>query len=151
MVGHMKLGFPIELLEPEMSILCLFSAAFFGNNDIQFIHEAGCRDVILLDNDEIKLRATARRFNYDFRVTDIYEWLKSSPIEVYDIVVSDQWSNQDQLIHVDYFQQIKLMARKYMILGCTEMWLQGDRPEGEYYKRSNYNGGVYWRVLCNSI
>jgi len=149
MVAIIKKGFPIELLKPEMSILCLFSAAFYGNNDIQFIHGAGCRNVLLMDNDKAKLAATAQRFDYGWSCIDIYEYLETKPMETFDIVLSDQWSNQDEKIHVTHFNQLKRMARKYLILGCTDMWLKGNYPSpGEYYKRSDFNGGVYWRVIC---
>ena len=146
----MEKGFPIELLNPNMSILCLFSAAFYGNNDIQFIHGAGCKYVMMMDNDKEKLIATGRRFEgYDYDCIDIYKYLESKPKEVYDVVVSDQWSNEDEKIHVEHFEQLKRMFRKYLILGCSEMWLKGNYPTpGEYYKRSNFNGGVYWRVIC---
>jgi len=143
----MKLGFPVELLKPDDSILCLFSAAFYGENDIKHIHRAGCKHVLLMDIAKYQLRTTAYHFGYKYKVIDILKWLKSKPNEVYDIIVSDQWSSQDKLIHVDHFQTLQNMSKRHLILGCTEMWMQGKFPPGEYYKRSDWNGGVYWRVV----
>ena len=143
----MKTGFPTELLTPDDSILCLFSAAFYGLNDVRHIHKVGCKYVMLMDNDKVKLQIVAARYGYNYDCLDIFEWLKTTPNEVWDVIVCDQWSNQDELIHVDYFQTLQNMSKRHLILGCTEMWLQGKRPLGEYYKRSDFNGGVYWRVV----
>jgi hypothetical protein len=146
----MKTGFPKELFKPEMSVLSLFSAAFTGRNDVNYIKEAGCTNVTLVDYDIKKLSETSEKYKYNAVCIDIFKALENNEsLGGHDIVISDQWTQHDELIHVKHLDKLLKTAKKYLILSCNEYWLKGRRPEpGEYYKRSDYQGGTYWRVIC---
>ena len=134
-----------------MSVLCLFSAAFHGVNDVKFIHEIGCRDVMLIDNNFDKLVETGQLYHFNTSCFDIIEALEQNQsFGLHDVVISDQWNgSMEELIHGKYFTKMLSMTRKILILSCSEQNLQGQRPYGEYYLRNaTYLGGIYWRVIC---
>jgi hypothetical protein len=150
MASIMKEGFPTELITPDMSVLCLFSAAFIGFNDVQFIHQAGCRNVTLVDIDRIKLDETGKMFNYPVICEDILQALDDCKCYgKFDVVISDQPNGDcEKQIHTKHLYKLLNMTRKILILSCSQQNIAGGRPFGEYYQRNaNYLGGIYWRVI----
>jgi hypothetical protein len=149
MVEYMtiKEGFPYEHILPKDTVLSLFSAAFYGENDVKHLYKIGCRNVLMIDIDQVKLIAMQNKYKYEILCTDVFEFLKNNK-KIFDIVISDQWSNDDLRIHETYFCRLLNIARKRLILGCTEAYIQGHFPvPGEYFKRSDFNGGTYWRSI----
>lgn len=139
----MKTGFPKEYIKPSDSVLCLFAAAFGGENDVRHIADIGCREVMMVDTDRAELEDMELVYDYSIHCGDVFDFIQT--MGDYDVIVCDQWSVQDEQVH-RIAGYLKSHCR-VLILGCTERWLQGSRPEGEYYKRSEFNGGTYWRVL----
>lgn len=141
----MKAGFPIDVLTPDMSALCLFCAAFGGKQDVEFIHKAGIKDVILVDNDPIRLNTVSSKYGYNQFLADAFMLIDeiNESETMFDVVVCDQWTPQDDEVW-SRLPRLKQIARKYLILGCHSDRLDA---EGETYYRSDGNGGTYWKLI----
>ena len=142
--------FPTEILRPEHSVLCLFSAWYTGEHDVAFVKKAGCTDVLLVDLDSRRLQATSIMYDYQAKVCDAFDFITLSVASgrKWDVVITDQWSNQDQLINVEWLDRLKQICNKTLCLGYCKRWF-GDkffRP-GRYVHRSDHLGGVYWRII----
>lgn len=142
------MNFPSQVLKPQHKVLSLFCAAFGGQQDVRFIHEAGVKDCTLVDYDAEKLATVT----YPYRKVcgDCFEFIELAYHrgEKYDVIVSDHWTNQDTEIHWRYFDKLRKMA-PVLILGICQVYLDTlpERPEGEYFKRSAFRGGIYWRLI----
>jgi len=145
----MDCNFPIELLKPEYSAICFFSAAFGGENDVKYLHEAGMKDVFLIDNDLEKLKAVAEKFGYEFGHMNAFDLIEFDATPDTDIIICDQWTNHDDLINRVYFDNLLAAAQRYLIIGISRPYLDTlpEKPHGEYLKRSDHMGGVYWRII----
>jgi hypothetical protein len=141
-------GFPLQVIKPTDKVLSLFCAAYGGQQDVHHIFLAGVTKCTMVDIDDVKLKAM--RFSYDRLCADCFEIIDRFYVsgEKFDVVVSDHWTGQDEKIHGDYLAKLKVLA-PVRILGICSKYLktQEKTPDGTYYKRSNFNGGVYWRLL----
>lgn len=143
-------AFPSDLLRPTDSVLCLFSAAYKGEHDVAFVKEAGCTDVLLIDNDETKLQETAMQHEYGYKCCDAFDYIifAASTDMKWDVVITDQWSNQDIEINVAYLDMLLRIARRHLILGyCKRNFNNCLIGPGRYMHRSDHLGGVYWRII----
>jgi len=145
-------GFPSHLFSPETTVLSLFSAAFGGEQDIKFLHEAGITKVDMVDLDRSKLDALGNKFpGYVCSCMDAFKVIDSCVVESirYDVVVCDQWTSDDNKINDWYLDRLKSIASHYLILGISQAYIDTliSIPEGVYYYRSDFRGGVYWRVI----
>ena len=145
----MKQGFPIELLSPDQSAICFFCAAFGGENDVKYLHEAGMKDVFLIDIDREKIKEVSYKYGYDFIGRDAFEVIDSGFFSQVDLIICDQWTNMDEQVNETYFDKFKSLAKKFLIIGISQKYIDSlkEKPPGEYYKRSDHEGGVYWRVI----
>ena len=146
MVG-IKTGFPSELFNRKTTVLSLFSAAFYGENDVQHIHKAGVKSCILVDTDRHRLTATAEMYRYTkicadaFTLIDSFNLIRSK----FDIVVADPYTGVKMARTYDYLPKLLNIASNYLIIGCTTEYLN---DTDTFYFRSNHSGGIYWRVIC---
>jgi hypothetical protein len=145
-------GFPVELLQPHFTVLSLFAAAFGGEQDIKFLHEAGISKVEMVDNDRAKLDALAVKFpGYTCNCTDAFAVIDAcvNANIRFDIVISDQWTSDDNKINDWYLDRLKRIGMKYLIVSVNQIYIDSleSIPPGEYYYRSDFRGGVYWRVI----
>lgn len=141
-------GFPSHVLKPSHKVLSLFSAAFGGKQDVKYIHEAGVENCLLVD---INAACLSRMdFPYQKLCADCFEFIDKAHAkrEKFDIIVSDHWTGQDKEIHGTYFEKLSQMA-PILILGICQQYINTlpSLPKGTYYKRSDFNGGVYWRLI----
>jgi len=142
------MGFPSSILQPRFTVLSLFSAAFGGEQDVQFIHKAGVVDCELIDIDYNKVSALGEKYGYKYSSIDAFILIEVETFQR-NIIVSDHWTNQDAKIHGKYFDKLKSLATDYLILGISQAYIDtlDAIPEGDYYYRSDFQGGVYWRVI----
>ena len=141
----MKNGFPVEVLPQCSSVLSVFSAAFLGRNDIEFIHKAGITDCFLVDRDKEKLEGMKTLFGYGFHCGDAFEFVRNHK-KKYDLVITDQWSSMDSYTW-DNRELFLNLATKYLIMGiCYEQKKYNQVPEGEFFHRSDNFGGVFWHL-----
>lgn len=143
MVAVMKTGFPTELISASDRVLCLFAAAFHGQNDVRNLHQIGCENVVLVDIDMKKLTETAILFDYPYICVDVLKHIRNGgSFGKYDVIISDHWTGEMEEMMDANIDRLKTMALKFLIYTTTRT----DQP-GEYYLRSNHKGGVYWRVI----
>jgi len=146
--------FPDYLLNPKQKALCLFCAAFGGEQDVKPLRQAGIKDITLVDHDQPKLLAMALDHEW-IRVDDAFKFIEQLQSK-FDIITSDQWTNQDQLIHENHLPKLRLLCKGWLILGISQTYIDTLAPNtignDVLIKRSNRNGGVYWRVIdCRPI
>lgn len=143
-------NFPVDQISKDQSVLCLFCAAFGGANDVQHLYNAGFGKVTMVDNDLARLLEMRDKFGYKAICKDAFsviDELIKNRIH-YDVIISDQWTHHDALINEAYYEKLESIAQKVLILGISQNYLnQVKKPKGNYYKRSNHNGGVYWRIV----
>lgn len=148
MVGFEMTGFPSHVLKPKDKVLSLFTAAFGGQQDIKFIHKAGIKTCLMVDINTASLNRM--EYNYQKLCADCFETIDRifETKEKFDVVTSDHWTGQDFRIHGTYFEKLKAIAPT-LILGISQTYLTTlpSLPEGLYYKRSDLNGGIYWRLI----
>lgn len=140
-------NFPIEYVSDNDKVLCLFSAAFGGKNDVLHLVEKGVKNVYVLDNDYHKLIDLSRNTGYKMLYWDAFTYLNQADT-VFDVIISDHYTNVDERIHKEYFERLKRMCRKWLILGIAQKYMdKHGKPDGEYVQRSEYEGGIFWRVI----
>jgi hypothetical protein len=141
-------NFPEHILKDCKTALCLFAAAYGGENDVQYIHKAGIKNVILVDEDKEKMKLM-EHFGYRQTIGDAFHFIDRAYISLwrYELIVSDQYTHDDFKVWALY-PELKKMAKKYLIIGvCENSIKKGLKlPEGELMKRSDYLGGVYWHI-----
>lgn len=140
--------FPKEYLKSTDKVLCLFSAAFGGRQDVQYVYDAGVEDCIMIDNDVEKLAALQfpyKKIEYDcFKYIDECVRLE----ERFDVVISDQWTQQMAIINTDYLERLKQITKRVLIIGCSQIYLdEGNTVTDLLIKRSTHLGGIFWRVI----
>lgn len=144
------INFPVELLHPDQKALCLFASAFGGGNDVRHLKFHMLKDVELVDNDAKTLREMDL-YGYKLTLGDAFKVIAEKVLnrEKYDIVVSDQWTNMDELIHGKWMPELKALCRGWLIVGLSQTYLN-EHPEYKperMMKRSDYRGGVYWVII----
>lgn len=89
-------------------------------------------------------------YNYQKLCGDCFEMIDRicATKEKFDVIVSDHWTGQDAKIHGLYFEKLRTIA-PILILGIAQTYLSTlpSLPSGIYYKRSDYRGGIYWRLI----
>jgi len=142
--------FPTEILHPDRSVLCLFSAWYIGEHDVAFVHATGCMDVLLIDRDADRLQRTSVQYGYKSKCCDVFDFitLAIATGKKWDVIITDQWSDQDFQINVEWFERLKSICNKTLCLGyCKRGFNEEFIPPGRYVQRSDYLGGVYWRIV----
>lgn len=141
-------GFPIHVLNPKQKVLSLFVAAYGGQQDIVYVHKAGVKTCLMVDLNARSL--SLMTYPYQKVCGDCFQMIDKifDSKEKFDVITSDHWTGQDQKIHGPYFEKLKSIAPT-LILGISQTYINTlpYLPDGLYYKRSDYNGGIYWRLI----
>jgi hypothetical protein len=140
--------FPKEYIRSSDKVLCLFSAAFGGSQDVRYVYDAGVKDCVMVDNDKIKLLEL--KFPYTKVEGDCFNFIDEcvKNNEKYDVVISDQWTQQMEIINTNYLERLKQITKRVLIIGCSQIYLDaGNIVTDLLIKRSEHMGGIFWRVI----
>jgi hypothetical protein len=143
--------FPRHVLEGCGTALCLFAAAFKGQQDAVWLEEAGIR-ATCVDRDLAALYEMRNLYpdDWEFEVMDVFDFATETDRR-WDVVTVDCPTNLFDRC-AEWLPIWCLLARKAVVLGTgadTDLNLRV--PAGwsvtETLRRSPFNGGVYWTVL----
>ena len=140
--------FPKEYLKETDSILCLFCAAFGGVQDVKYVYEAGIKDCIMVDWDKEKLMAM--KYPYAKVEADCFDYIDKCIAEnkIFDVVISDQWTQQMDIININYLERLKQITKRVLIIGCSQQFIdKGNIVNEPLLKRSTHLGGIFWRII----
>ena len=139
--------FPKEYLRPTDKVVCLFSAAFGGVHDVKYVHEAGVKDCIMVDWDEEKL--AAMKYDYTKVKADCFSFIDECVDNgaLFDVVISDQWTQQIKIINTDYLERLKKITKRVLIVGCSQLYLNDNEVKEPLMWRSTHLGGIFWRII----
>lgn len=116
--------FPVELLRPSDTAMCLFVAAFGGAQDLRYVRDAGVVDAICIDTDGEKLAAMKPDYpaSYVFHRGDAYQMVLRMARRDYrrwpDVVTADPWSGDADVMMRTVLLPLTMIARRALILGC---------------------------------
>lgn len=144
--------YPRTYLDGCRSALVVFAAAFMGAQDAIWIHDAGLT-ATCIDNDADRLDRMQGLYpaGWEFLQVDAYEWLETAK-GAWDVVSVDSPTG-----HFDRCAErvgvFCKLARSLVVLGIgTDTHVEA--PDGweivDCIKRSDYEGGVFWSVLCRT-
>lgn len=144
--------YPRTYLDDSETALVIFAAAFMGAQDAIWIHDAGLT-ATCIDNDADRLDRMQGLYpaGWEFLHVDAYEWLETAE-GAWDVVSVDSPTG-----HFDRCAErvgvFCNLARSLVVLGIgTDTHVEP--PDGwelvETIKRSDYEGGVHWAVLCRT-
>lgn len=143
-------SFPTYILKDGQTILDLFCAAFYGDHTLPFITKFNV-DYIGIDTDTEKLMVMQWLFpNYQFYPRDVYELINETGY-TYDIVISDQWTNQNDKI-IKVLDKLCKLSKEWLLVSTnlefiTKMPLEiGGFSLVMFHLRSYYLNGTYWAV-----
>lgn len=140
------MNFPIHLFTTETKVLSLFSAAFYGDHDVQHLFNAKVKDVTMVDTDIEKLHVMQKQYHYKYSPNDAFNVIDLCKNVDWDIIISDQWTNQDEEIWKRY-EKLKNMATKFLIISIAKGANPHIKlPPGDLMKRSDHLGGTYWHI-----
>lgn len=145
-----ELLYPRQVLRDARTALCLFSAAFYGQQDAYWLAEAGLRTTCV-DLDGVRLREMMAVYpaDWSFRQMDAWDFHPDTTAVRYDIVSLDPFTNLFDRCAADLHQWCGL-ANQAVILGCAA-GQQIDPPDGwmevSRVFRSDYGEGVEWAVF----
>jgi 2-polyprenyl-3-methyl-5-hydroxy-6-metoxy-1,4-benzoquinol methylase len=147
--------FPRYILKKGQSVLDLFCAAFQGGNTLAHV-KGLCGSYVGLDNDAEKLQEVMKNnpeTKLDFICGDSYRIVEDLIKEgrQFDVVISDQWTNQNRTVYSLLPEIIKL-SKKYVIISTNiehmkalPMQIGEFNLEG-FWWRSVYLKGTYWAI-----
>lgn len=143
-----RVTFPTDALVGRDTALCLFAAAFGGQNDAQYLRDAGLKTVCV-DTDHAKLGAMVLEYpvGWEYYYGDAFGYMVATD-RVWDVVTVDCPTNLFDRC-VAELPLICGVARSVVVLG------NGGEPVGvpdgwhitDVHHRSTFNGGVYWLEL----
>ena len=137
--------------EHKSNVLDLFCAHFGGSNTfINFINEVD--EYIGVDNNHEKILELEKKYpDLDFVCTDVYDLIDGIKEKSFEIVVSDQWTNQNDKLY-SVISKLFRIATKYVVISTNEEYhtklpakLDDFALECFWY-RSEYLGGTYWAI-----
>jgi uncharacterized pyridoxamine 5'-phosphate oxidase family protein len=146
-------SFPTYILKDTDYVLDLFCAHFGGSNTLQqvdkFIKEYTGVDI---DNEKLReMRQTFKGNKYLFVCADVYKDLYDRMDHYYDIVISDQWTNQNDQVY-SLLSELFRISSRYVVISTNEEYhkklpfeLNGFHLES-FWWRSEYLNGTYWAV-----
>lgn len=116
------MSFPVHLLRPTDTALCLFVAAFGGVQDVAFLRDAGVKKALAIDIDAQKVHAMRPLYplEWTFLVADVYSWLQDRLNRndcTYDLVTSDPWSGDADHIMRYFLPELIALTRRVLIYG----------------------------------
>lgn len=142
--------FPHDLLEGCGSALCLFSAAFWGRQDVLWLALAGITGTCV-DRDGEKLEEMRKFYpaGWEFVEADCFDHAATVGADAVDVVTVDCWSNQFQEC-ADLAPEWTRIARR-LVLIASGVDTKTEAPDGwqalPRMLRSSYLGGIYWTIL----
>lgn len=148
-------SFPEYILKDNCKILDLFCAAFEGRNTIQ--HVANITSSYTgIDNDSIKINLLRQKYSsnkFQFITADVYKIIDELK-DTYDIVISDQWTNQNTKLY-SIIGKILQRSLNYVIISTNIESLHmlplsvNNFHLEAFWLRSAYLGGTYWAIFKN--
>lgn len=147
--------YPQRVLEPAETALVLFAAGFYGRQDAVWVAEAGAQ-ATCVDTDQERLTAMEAVYpaDWEFVKRDSFTYARTWRVagRRWDVVSIDCPSN----LFNRCADEIGLwcdVAKRAVILG-TGQRTKVVAPDGwkvtETLRRSDYLGGVFWKVLERS-
>lgn len=144
--------YPRTYLDGCETALVVFAAAFMGAQDAIWIHDAGL-DATCIDHDArlLDLMRGLYPSGWEFLEVDAYEWLETAE-GGWDVVSVDSPTGHFERC-AEWLPIFCRLARRLVVIGIgTDTHVEA--PDGweivECIKRSDYEGGVYWSVLCRT-
>ena len=102
-----------------------FCGAFLGRQDVIYFYEGGVKKVYLVDHDEERIRTMQGIYpsSWTYRVGDAFAVAKElrKAGTQFDVVCTDQWSLQSELVWIDHFMDFYSIARNFLILRFTKI------------------------------
>lgn len=165
-------AFPSTLLTSITDAACFFCAAFYGANDVIYLHRAGVRDLVLVDTDAHKLAAMAALYpgvqkTFADNAFVVAERMRSEGTQ-FDLVVTDPFTSLTARTIGPEFSSFASITRKMWVAGiCGKDLAALDvRPETDSIQRwldssgrdafaatwlgvrnPTHADGVYWLAL----
>lgn len=149
--------FPVAALDGCRTALAIFSAAFYGRQDVIHLWDAGL-DVIAVDTDVKKLRLMQSLYSSEphplaVRVVDAGEFMTRafSVEKSWDVVTFDPWTQTIAKLWAG-LPHFSILAARVLIVGATAVEVAEARSlEGfsgpVFLKRSDHAGGIFWAVF----
>jgi hypothetical protein len=155
-----RLVFPTDLLPEQRTALLLFCAGFYGRNDGIHVWDAGIRQVIGVDSDELKLQVMANLYpGWLFIGADVYAWADGARARALlsDIVIVDCQVNQSERCY-ELIPDWCSLANNVVVLGTQPETIQAHglqtlrselTPEGWHITRltKRNDAGSHWLTL----
>lgn len=144
-------SYPISVLEGETALI-LFAAAWHGRQDAYHVAQAGLRGTCV-DADGALLSEMARVYpdGWEFVEADVFSYTAAAVLggRRWDVVSLDPFTNLFDRC-ADLLETWCSVARRAVVLG-SGTYTVVDAPTGwqvtDQRWRSDFHGGVYWRVL----
>lgn len=145
-------SFPSYALREGDRVLDLFCAHFRGDNTTAHVVPYVTK-YTGIDLDQAKLSEQQDRYTqsrFSFICADVYEVIETLPVKS-DVVISDQWTNQNELLY-SKLPKLCNLANRYVIVSTNiqSMALLPQSVAGFdlecLWWRSEYLGGTYWAV-----
>jgi hypothetical protein len=133
-----------KYISRDDKVLCLFSSAFGGLNDVRYVHKIGvkeCDCVDLMHPSEMAI------YKYNLITHDVFDFIDNCKT-VYDVVIADPFTNLNKKINIGYLDKLKTLATKYLILGITQDEIETWEIKDVCLLRNpNLASGIYWRII----
>jgi hypothetical protein len=133
-----------EYISRDDKVLCLFSSAFGGLNDVRYVHKIGvkeCDCVDLVHPSEMNI------YGYNLITADVFQFIDQCT-KVYDIIIADPFTNKNGLMNLHCLDKLKTLATKYLILGITQNEIEAWEIKDVCLLRNpNLASGIYWRII----
>lgn len=145
--------FPTYILKPDDHVLDLFCAHFGGSNTLAKV-EKHISHYTGIDNDSNKINELRDHYldnMFEFVCDDAYSFIYNAKHNGFDVVISDQWTNQNDRVYSQLGKLMELAAR-YLVVSTNEEYHHRLPAELNsfhlecFWWRSDYLGGTYWAV-----
>lgn len=144
--------YPRWVLNDASDALVMFCAGFHGMQDAYWVYEAGLL-ATCVDSDAVRLGEMEAVYPADwgFVASDAFEFIDDAVGTGmrWDVVSLDPFNDlMDECVR--YLPKLVEVARQTIVLG-TETHTRLRAPDGwglaESLRRSDWGGGIYWKVL----
>lgn len=142
--------FPVDVLYGCKNALALFSAGFYGANDVIWMARANIPTVCVdLDVEKLDAMEDVYPRSWEFVLDDVFRYVKKTK-RTWDLVTADPWTQQFQLV-ADIVPALCKLSKRAVVVGCGSQTLiepPAGWTLGPLVWRSDYvPGGVHWAVL----
>jgi hypothetical protein len=162
----------IALISEYTTAICFFCAAFYGRNDVIFLHDGGIRSISLVDVEKEKLEVMTSIYptvteSFCEDAFEVAKRLRASGRR-FDVVVTDPFTNLCSRTLVESFDDFEALTEKIWLCAVNgieleelglektpealQAWLTSQgrtrlRVERLHLRNSGLSGGFYWLVL----